>query len=406
MTSVTSLLSQSRESILQAALRRGLSFTPNLEHVELITEFIIDLLKKDELVTTDGVLAILPDGFGFIRLVTSNFKATPIDAYVSANQIQKLNLKTGHRIEGPIRAPEGKEQFFALTKVDRVQGCCPQEREDVTVFAARTTQLATRSMSICGPDGPLDLRAIQLLAPLCFGHRLLIHAKHTWQRSQLLAKTAQALSQQHPQAQITLCLMEQRPEDIYAASALLSTTDCTIVSSVFADDPRRHVDIAKLTLSQAMRQVEQGRDVILLIDSLTALTRAESRSSAPSGAWIQPGLDAAAMQPAKDILASAQQCQEGGSLTIIATVEPGPDNTIDGAIESELSPFSNSDLVLMPTNESHDLTAGIDLDATGTRHNDDPTPQDQRQRLQKLRAEIEAIQPSTRTARWSQLLAE
>src|SRR5690606_2539636 len=300
MTSLPHLLLQTREQLIALAAERGLGLRPYLGQDALVAEIVNDMLEHGETVTTDGVLSVLPEGFGFVRMLSHDFASTALDVYVSGNQVHKLNLQAGHRIRGPIRAPRGTERTFALVHVDLIENQAPEDLLSVTTFASRTATVASRPLRICSAaDARVDLAALQSLAPMCFGHRALLHAKSTWPRARFLAMLADSLPREHEQIDVTVCLLEQRPEDIAAVRLQLTGKPHTLVSTAFAAPPERHVAVAELALQRCLRLVEQGHDAVLLIDSLTALTRAQSRSSAPSGAWIQPGLDARSVLPAK-----------------------------------------------------------------------------------------------------------
>lgn len=389
MTSLPHLLHQSREQLLALAAERGLGLLPHLEHDQVVRELATDLLKKNEAVTTDGTLDVLPEGFGFVRMLAHSFASTAVDAYVSPAQIKSLNLRSGHRIRGPLRAPRGTENFFALVHIDHVQDRAADALGDITVFEARTALVADRRLSWCTDDNDdAALRALNRLAPIRYGHRVLIHASGTWPRAALLARIAKAQRQQATDLDITVCLLDQRPEDLAAARAALATHDCDVVGTAFAAGPDRQVTVADMAVQRAMRQVEHGRDALLLLDSLTALTRARSRAGAPSGAWIQPGLDAQAVLAAKQLFANAQRSAEGGSLTIIATAVQAAAGTIDDAIEREFATATNSDIVIVDTTDVGGDVLPFCPTTTRTRPEDDPATANERQRLTALRCEL------------------
>jgi transcription termination factor Rho len=410
MTSIPHLLQQSRAQLLALAAERGLGLRPHLAHDALVADLVTDMLVKGEPVTTDGILTVLPEGFGFVRIESQDFANTAVDAYVSGNQVHRLNLQVGQRIRGSIRAPRGTEKTFALVHVDLVQNTAPEDLLQVTSFTSRTTIAATRDLRLtaAGPepsaaleDFHTTLAALQSLAPMRFGHRALLHAKANWPRARFLARLASSLQPQHPELQTTLCLLEQRPEDIANARLQLAESNCSLFSTTFAAPPERHVTVAELTLHRCLRQVEQGHDVLLLVDSLTALTRASSRTSSPSGAWIQPGLDAKAILPAKHVLACARQCAEGGSLTVIATVTTGAAGTIDAAIEQEFAALTNSDIVI--DDEACGATDAVlpfDVLATRTRAEDHASTPSEQTMLDAMRSDLAALPMAERMARW------
>ena len=417
MTSIPDLLTQTRQQLLAVALQRGLTVRPHLQHDELTAEIIKDMLEKGEGVTTDGILTLLPEGFGFVRMLSRNYASTVVDAYVSANQIRSLNLQFGQRIRGSIRAPRGTEQAFALIHVDFVMDHSPDELLQVVSFSSRTKALSSRPITFCAPIKAADMQtsacsdeanlaAMQTLAPICFGNRVLLHTPAKWPSARFLSLAAKALDTHHPKSDVTVCLLDQRPEDIAAAQTLLKESDASLVSTEFAAPPERHVQVAEHALYQCMRQVEQGHDVILLIDSLTALTRARSRSTPPSGSWIQPGLNAKSIMIAKELFASAQQFSEGGSLTVIAAVTNGAPGSIDEAIQEELTPFTNSDVVV--AKDCPEMSAQIlpfDVVATRTRREDHKQSQEQQVQMEALRETLNTLPRDERAHRLHQFSA-
>ncbi|MCK5945604.1 MAG: hypothetical protein KAI24_26680 [Planctomycetes bacterium] len=342
MTSVPELVALPRAELLARMAARGLEPRPHLGHDELVAELVTSLLGAGEQVTTTGELSMLHEGFGFVRLRACDYDETAIDAYVSQSQIRSLRLLQGHRVAGPLRAPRGTERFLALTQVESVQGVDAAALGDVVPFAARTPIVPDRPLPLAGDD---ELAASLAPAPWRHGHRVLVHSDREFARAAWLTRTARAIAAANPDVGVSLCLLEQRPEDLAAARDGARDTSLTVVGSLFGDGPRRHADLADLALHAAMRRVEHGEDVVLLLDSLTALTHAVARSHAPSGAWIQPGLDARAVLPPKRLLASARQTAEGGALTVIAAVDEGG-TELDQAIAREFAATSNSDVWL------------------------------------------------------------
>ena len=394
MTSLPELLQLSRTQLLASATERGVDLRPNLGHDELAHAIATHMMANDETVTADGILDVLPEGFGFVRMLEASFASTAIDTYVSANQIRSLNLQPGHRIQGVIRAPRGNERTFALVHIDRVEDAEPEQLMQAQSFRSLEARASERRITL--HDGPVAddaaamLDALQTLTPLSFGQRMLVHTHERFARARLLATIATALRARHENAQLSLCLLDQRPEDIVVARDLCGdATD--LVSTVFAAPPERHVGVLELAWQRCLRRVEHGDDVVLLLDSVTALTRARSRSTLPSGSWIQPGLDARAILLAKEVLASAVQSAAGGSLTVIATVTRGEPGSIDEAIEREFTALTNSDVVL-----DDDATCdGLCFDPTASRSRE---PDDAAMR--DLRKDLASVPPHKRTRFW------
>ena len=337
MILVPELYARPRAELLAAAAHLGLELRPNLEHDELVSELVHAHLTAGDAVWTEGVLSARHEGFGFLRLVAADFAESAADAYVGPRQLRALNLQNGHVVRGPVRAPKGDERYLALAKVESVQGFSIGEAEDTAPFASRN-QLAPHLAIALGASG--SSAAFSIGAPWRFGQRALVHVPRAFDATKWLRELADALASANPRARVWLCLLDQRPDAL--ATARYGDT-VTVVGASFAAPPRRQVDLAELALDAATREVERGADVVLLLDSLTALTHAVARSAAPSGAWIQPGLDAHAVLAAKRLLAAARQTGEGGSLTVVATLREDGDE-LDRAIARELGPTSDLDV--------------------------------------------------------------
>lgn len=340
MTSVPELFAQPRAALLEAAAARGMELPPHLEHGELVGALVAHLADAGEAVVADGELSMMHEGFGFVRLAAADYAETASDAYVSQKQIRALNLQHGHRVRGRVRAPRGAERSLSLQHVDAVQGVAVEKIGDVAPFSSRRAVVATRPLLLGDGDAFAPLAR---QAPWRLGHRVLVHAGPEFARAAWLRDLALAVAAANPELAVTLCLLDQRPEDLAAARAAGADAELTVVGTRFADEPKRHCEVAELALQAALRRVERGDDLVLVVDSLSALARAHARSQPPSGAWIQPGLDARAVLGPKRLFASARQLDGGGSLTVLATVQEGPTD-LDQAIAREFAPGSNSDV--------------------------------------------------------------
>lgn len=337
MILVPELYARPRAELLAAAAELGLGLRPHLEHDELVAELVHAHLAAGDEVWTEGVLSARPEGFGFLRLVAADFAESAADAYVGPRQLRALNLQNGHVVRGPVRAPKGDERYLALARAASVQGVPVEGAADTAPFASRTQVAPHRPIALGEGSSYASLSAG---SPWRFGQRALVHVPRAFNATAWLRELADTLAAANPRARVWLCLLDQRPD------ALATARDgdaVTVVGASFAAPPRRQVDIAELALDAATREVERGADVVLLLDSLTALTHAVARSAAPSGAWIQPGLDAHAVLAAKRLLAAARQTGEGGSLTVVATLREDGDE-LDRAIARELGPTSDLDV--------------------------------------------------------------
>ena len=384
--------------LLAAANAASLELRPHLERDELLAALFAHELERGERLVVDGVVELLPEGFGFLRFPAHDFAAGAADIYLSPSQVRGLNLKNGHRVRGPIRGPKGNERFFALLHVDTVNGADPGQARTRLAFAARTPVVATRPLAL-PPSTPL-LHAIGQLAPWCRGQRALLRLPSAWPRASTLAELAQALTAADARLSVRLGLFDQRPEDLAAVQAALAgQPGIEVVSTTFAAAAERHVAAAELLLAQVQREVEGGLDVVLLLDSLTALVRQSQLAQPASGRFLAPGLDAAAVQLGKRVFASARACAEGGSLTVLASVLDDRGNDVDARIAAEFAHRGNSEVVVDPELFRLGVALALDVEATRTRPEDDGRAPAQRAAGAALRSELLALPPAARAAR-------
>jgi transcription termination factor Rho len=264
-------------------------------------------------------------------------------------------------------------------------------------FADRTAIAPSRPLAL--PDDDAG-RALGGLAPWWRGNRVLITAPRTWPTARFFADLAAGLQRSAPDVRPVLCLLDQRPEDIAAARARTAAAGCPVVATPFAAPPERHLALADTALGRALRQVEAGVDVVLLVDSLTAMVRARGRVATPSGGFAAPGLAAEALLPAKRLFAAARQCAEGGSLTVIATVVADASSVVDDAIARELQPFSNSDVAVDAELVAKGAEPPFDPQRTRTRPEDDPRPQAEREWRRALDQRLAGLPVRARHAAW------
>jgi transcription termination factor Rho len=293
-----------------------------------------------------GVLEILPDGFGFLRDPDNNYQPGPYDIYVSPAQIRRFDLRTGDQVTGEIRAPRGSEKYFALLKVEAVNASDP----DAETRQSRSFD----SLTPVYPDEPLRLehdpadaatRLIDLFAPLGMGQRCLVLAPPRSDRGAFLRAVARAVEANHPEAHLISLLLDARPEVVTEASR--ATARGEVISSTFDEQPSRHLQSAEMVLDRACRLVEQGRDVVVLVDSLTGLARAcLNAATASPGRTLPSGYDASATQRVKRLLAAARKAEEGGSLTVIAAARCCTDSRLDLDILEDLRGVSNHEIHL------------------------------------------------------------
>ncbi len=368
--------------------------TVGLSRQELIFQILKRKVTSQGLGWGEGTLDILPDGFGFLRSRRYNYQAGPDDIYVSPSQIRRLNLKQGHQIAGPVRPPKDGEKYFALLHIEWVDGKTVDDLRRRIAFDDLTPILPDRRLVLDEGKAPLDVRVVDLLAPLGFGQRTLVLAPPNSRRNALLTHLAQAILDGNPSVYVILLLLDERPEEVTIAQRNTGPDERReVVASTFDEPAARHVALAEMALMKAKRMVESERDVVLCVDSLTSLVRAYNLEMPPTGRTLCAGLDAAAMQQPKRLFGAARNVEEGGSLTVLATALTGTGARIDEVIAEEFRGKGNCEIVLDERLAGLHLYPPIDVLRTGTRREDSLlTPQDLL-RLRTLRAAIDRTSP-------------
>ncbi len=369
----------------------GLEVPPGAGRGERIAALFAHQLGDDGTGHVEGVLDLLPDGFGFVRQTAADWAPMPCDPFVNQAQVKKLNLRSGHRVAGPVRAPRGAERFFALQHVERVNDADPDALDPRVPFAERTPILPHERLRLRGDDSPDDLALLEMLAPWGRGQRVLLAAPPSFDRASWLVAAAAALRAVQPELLATVCLLDQRPEDAAAARRRGAVAGCTVVATTFDEPVSRHLAVADLALATAQRDVEAGRHVVLALDSLTSLARACNVEQEPSGRLLCAGLDAVATQRGKRLFGAARACEEGGSLTVIATAALS-DDRVDRAVLDEFLHRGNSEIV---------FTANgiLDVVQTATRNEDLLLSPQARDGLRAVRAELAAMADASPEAR-------
>ncbi|MCA8976919.1 MAG: transcription termination factor Rho, partial [Planctomycetes bacterium] len=379
---------------------------PNLDKAELVFAILQHRFQQNGLGWAEGVLEVLPDGFGFLRSVGQDFEPGPDDIYVSPSQVRRLNLKPGHQLAGPVRPPRRGEKYFALLHVDAVNGGdVPTLRRRVP-FAARTPILPTERLRLDRPDAAIELRAIDLLAPWGKGQRVLVTAPPGSGRTKLLLGIAESLRHNHEELHVILCLLDERPEELTGIRRAMRSQNghAEVVATTFDQPPARHVAVAEMALQRAQRMVEAGLDVVLLFDSLTSYVRSWNIELPPTGKLICAGLDAGALQRPKRLFGAARNCEEGGSLTLVATAMHGDDSRIDAAILDEFHNRGNSEIVLDRELAELRLAPALDVLRTGTRREDMLMTEAEIEALQRLRQKLSPLDARDRVVELVRLL--
>ena len=319
--------------------------------------------KDDNDGTSSGILEILPDGYGFLRSVNSNYLPGPEDIYVSPSQIKRFKLKTGHYVTGTTRAPKSKERFHALLKLMDVNGFNPEEIRKQTPFE-RYTPLHPNEKFNLSDTSDMSMRIMDLISPIGKGQRGLIVAQPKTGKTILISKIANAIRRNHPETVLIILLIDERPEEV---TDMKRSVDADVVSSTFDEGPERHVQVSNMALKKAQRLVECGKDVVILLDSITRLGRAHNAVTAHSGKILSGGVDSNALRNPKKFFGAARNTEEGGSLTIIATALIDTGSKMDGVIFEEFKGTGNMELVLDRELSDRRIYPSFNIIKSGTR---------------------------------------
>ena len=319
--------------------------------------------KKTDDGTAGGVLEILPDGYGFLRSVNDNYLPGPEDIYVSPSQIKRFKLKTGHFVTGTTRAPKSKERFHALLQLLKVNGLNPDDIRKQTPFE-RYTPLHPNEKFNLSNTSDMSMRIMDLISPIGKGQRGLIVAQPKTGKTILLSKIANAIRRNHPETVLIILLIDERPEEV---TDMKRSVDADVVSSPFDEGPERHVQVSNMALKKAQRLVECGKDVVILLDSLTRLGRAHNAVTAHSGKILSGGVDSNALRNPKKFFGAARNTEEGGSLTIIATALIDTGSKMDAVIFEEFKGTGNMELVLDRELSDRRIYPSFNIIKSGTR---------------------------------------
>ncbi len=330
-------------------------------------ELIFELLRgtrNGQVVLGGGVLEVLPDGFGFLRDAAGNYLPGPDDIYVSPSQIRRFNLRNGDRVSGHVRPPKEGERYFALTRVEAVNSADPENSREKALFDNLTPVHPREKLNLDHPEHP-SVRALDLMAPMAKGQRGLVFAPPGQSSTDLLCELAEVLSDNHPDLAVLVCLIGARPEQVTELSRSLQAE---VLSSTFDEPAARHLQVAEMVVERARRLVEHGKDVVVLMDSITGLVRASNQLAPAGGRQLVGGLDPAALQRPKRLLGSARAAEEGGSLTLVASVVCGSGSALDQDILEALRGTANTEITLLERTGFGPAPLCMDWSKTHTLH--------------------------------------
>ncbi|MGY3211594.1 transcription termination factor Rho [Mucilaginibacter sp. HD30] len=339
-------------------------------------------LDFDNVIVNEGVLEIMPDGYGFLRSSDYNYLTSPDDIYVSQSQIKLFGLKTGDTVRGSIRPPKEGEKYFPLVRVEAINGRIPAEVRDRVPFDHLTPLFPSERLNLFTDPGNYSTRIMDLFSPIGKGQRGLIVAQPKTGKTMLLKDVANSIAKNHPEVYLIILLIDERPEEV---TDMARSVRAEVVSSTFDEPAERHVKIANIVLEKAKRMVECGHDVVILLDSITRLARAYNTVAPASGKILSGGVDANALHKPKRFFGAARNIEDGGSLTIIATALTETGSKMDEVIFEEFKGTGNMELQLDRKLSNKRIFPAIDITASSTRRDDLLLDRESLQRIWILR---------------------
>jgi len=360
-----------------------------LKH-ELIFEILKEHARLNGAMYSKGVLEILPDGFGFLRSPYSNYLPCPEDIYVSPSQIRRFAVRTGDLIEGEIREPKEKERFFALLRVDKIQGEDPEKHRHKVPFENLTPLFPEQRIHLEAKPDEISMRIMDVFTPIGLGQRGLIVAAPRTGKTVLMQKIANSISENHPDVYLVILLIDERPEEV---TDMQRHTKAHVLSSTFDEAPERHVQVAELVAEMSKRMVESGKDVVILLDSITRLARAYNTLQPHSGKILSGGVDANALNKPKRFFGAARNIENGGSLTIIASALVETGSRMDEVIFEEFKGTGNMELCLDRALVDKRIFPAINIEKSGTRKEELLLHPDELSKVWMLRRAINGVPP-------------
>ena len=339
-------------------------------------------IEFDGAIPSEGVLEMMPDGYGFLRSSDYNYLSSPDDVYVSPSQIKLFGLKTGDTVQGSVRPPKEGEKYFALTKVDFVNGKKPDEIRDRIPFDYLTPLFPFEKLNLYTTANNYSTRIMDLFTPIGKGQRGLLVAQPKVGKTMLLKEVANAIAANHPECYLMVVLVDERPEEV---TDVERSVKAEVIASTFDEPAEKHVKVSTMALQKAKRLVECGHDVVILLDSITRLARAHNTVAPSSGKVLSGGVEANAMQKPKQFFGAARKIENGGSLTIIATALVDTGSKMDEVIFEEFKGTGNMELVLDRRLANKRIFPAIDLTGSSTRRDDLLLSADVLQRMNILR---------------------
>ena len=352
------------KELTELAIKLEIDSYSGMNRQELIVKILEAQMEKDGGVTARGVLEVLNEGYGFLRSPNFNYLPGPDDIYVSPSQIKRFGLRTGHDVSGQIRPPKSKERFYALLKVEEVNGKDPDELRKAILFDNLTPLYPEEKLNLEVNPKDLSTRVMDMISPVGKGQRGLLVAQPKTGKTVLMQKVANAITKNHPEIKMIILLIDERPEEV---TDMKRNVEAEVISSTFDEAPERHVAVADMVIQKARRMVEFGEDVVILLDSITRLGRAHNAVIPHSGKILSGGVDSNALKKPKQFFGAARNTEESGSLTILATALIDTGSRMDEVIFEEFKGTGNMELVMDRKLSDRRIYPSFDLIRSGTR---------------------------------------
>jgi len=376
--------------LFEIATLLGIEGIRGMRKQELMFKILEAQTQKEGQIFGEGVLEILPDGFGFLRSPSFNYLPGPDDIYVSPSQIRKFDLHTGDTISGQIRPPKENERYFALLKVETVNYDNPDAMRNKTLFDNLTPLYPDEKLIMESKPENITGRVIDLVCPIGKGQRALIVSPPRAGKTMVMQSVANSITRNHPEAYLIVLLIDERPEEV---TDMERSVDGEVISSTFDEPASRHVQVAEMVIEKAKRLVEHKRDVVILLDSITRLARAYNTISPPSGKVLSGGVDSNALQRPKRFFGAARNLEEGGSLTIVATALVETGSRMDDVIFEEFKGTGNMEVHLDRRLADRRVFPAIDITRTGTRKEELLIEEGDLKRIWILRKVLQPMDP-------------
>ncbi len=366
-THITALQKMSMQELIELARQEQIGDITGAKKHDLVFRILKERVKLNGLMFGEGTLEILPDGFGFLRSPDYHYLSCPDDIYVSPSQIRRFGLRNGASVAGQIRPPKESERYFALLRVEAINGEDPAKLSTRVYFDDLTPLHPDRRIAMETTPEEIAMRVVDLVVPIGFGQRGLIVSPPRAGKTILLQKMAKSVLANYPEASVFMLLIDERPEEVTDMERQVKGPSCEVISSTFDENAARHIQVAEMVIEKAKRLVEYGRDVIIFLDSITRLARAWNAEVPNSGKILSGGIDSGALHRPKRFFGSARKVEEGGSLTIIATALVDTGSKMDEVIFEEFKGTGNLEIVLDRRLVDKRVYPAIDINRSGTR---------------------------------------